>query len=219
MQGLHTPLDCGMGSMFLVRQPFVTALRPGALLGMESGFGPQPQRGSITSDSGAQDGDPPLTRCFGQLTLADSQRMRVQQHRNIQVSGATLKCTVYGSGTPVVLLPNAGCSSGYFDDLARVLAAGGLQTICVSMRGTGESRGSLDGITVHDLAADVAGVLEALDCGPAHIVGHAFSNRVARCLAVDRPSLVRSVTLLAAGGLIAPSPPLGTGFLKATASA
>ncbi len=125
----------------------------------------------------------------------------MRQHRNIEVSGATLECTLYGSGTPVVLLPNAGCGSGYFDELARVLAARGLQAICVNMRGTGESRGSLDGITVHDLAADVAGVLEAMDCGPAHLVGHAFGNRVARCLAADRPSLVRNVTLLAAGGL------------------
>jgi pimeloyl-ACP methyl ester carboxylesterase len=35
-------------------------------------------------------------------------------------------------------------------------------------------------------------------------------------LAVDRPSLVRSVSLLAAGGLIAPSTPLGTNFCNAT---
>jgi pimeloyl-ACP methyl ester carboxylesterase len=140
----------------------------------------------------------------------------LQQHRNIEVGGATLECTFYGSGTPVVLLANAGCSTGYFDDLARVLAAGGLQTISVNMRGTGESRGSLDGITVHDLAADIAGVLEALECGPAHLVGHAFGNRVARCLAADRPSLVRSVTVLAAGGLIGPATPLGANFRNAT---
>jgi pimeloyl-ACP methyl ester carboxylesterase len=140
----------------------------------------------------------------------------LQQHRNIQVGGATLDCTFYGSGAPVVLLANAGCSTGYFEDLARVLAAGGLQAIAVNMRGTGESRGSLDGITVHDLAADVAGVLEALDCGPAHLVGHAFGNRIARCLAADRPSLVRSVTLLAAGGLVGPATPLGTHFRNAT---
>ena len=140
----------------------------------------------------------------------------MKQHRNIEVGGATLECTFYGSGTPVVLLANAGCSTGYFEDLAHVLAAGGLQTISVNMRGVGESRGSLDGITVHDLAADVAGVLEALDCGPAHLVGHAFGNRIARCLAVDRPSLVRSVTLLAAGGLVAPSTPIGTHFANAT---
>ena len=142
--------------------------------------------------------------------------MRLQQHRNIEVSGATLECILYGSGTPVVLLANAGCSSGYFEDLARVLAAGGLQTISVNMRGVGESRGSLDGATLHDLAVDVAEVLEAMDCAPAHLVGHAFGNRVARCLAADRPSLVRSVTVLAAGGLIGPATPLGTGFRNAT---
>src|SRR3954469_13929455 len=100
--------------------------------------------------------------------------MRMQQHRNIDVGAATLECIFYGSGTPVVLLANAGCSTGYFGHLAGALAAGGLLAICVNMRGTGESRGSLDGITVHDLAADVAGVLDALDCGPAHLVGHAF---------------------------------------------
>jgi pimeloyl-ACP methyl ester carboxylesterase len=83
------------------------------------------------------------------------------------------------------------------------------------MRGTGESRGSLDGISLHDLAVDVAEVLQAMDCGPAHLVGHAFGNRVARCLAADRPSAVRSVTLLAAGGLIGPSTPLGDPFRSA----
>jgi pimeloyl-ACP methyl ester carboxylesterase len=140
----------------------------------------------------------------------------LQQHRNIEVSGATLQCTLYGSGPPVVLLANAGCSTGYLEDLARALAARGFQTISVNMRGVGESRGSLDGTTLHDLAVDVAEVLESMDCGPAHLVGHAFGNRVARCLAVDRPALVRSVTLLAAGGLIGPSTPLGTNFRNAT---
>src|SRR3954469_13080913 len=133
-----------------------------------------------------------------------------------EVSGATLECTLCGSGPPVVLLANAGCSTDYFDDLARVLAAGGLQTISVNMRGTGESRGSLDGTSLHDLAVDVAEVLQAMDCGPAHLVGHAFGNRVARCLAADRPSLVRSVTVLAAGGLIGPATPLGAAFRNAT---
>jgi len=138
----------------------------------------------------------------------------LQQHRNIEVSSATLECTLYGSGTPVVLLANAGCSSGYFDDLARVLAAGGLQALCVNMRGTGESRGSLDGITLHDLAADVAGSLKLWIAVRRTSLVHAFGNRVARCLAADRPSLVRNVTLLAAGGLIGPRNAARTCFRK-----
>jgi pimeloyl-ACP methyl ester carboxylesterase len=177
------------------------------------------RRNILTAAGIATLGGAPSWPAFTQapVTLSDARRMGVQQQRNIEVNGATLECTLHGSGTPVVLLPNAGCSSGYFDDLSHELAARGFETIAINMRGVGESRGSLDGITTHDLAADVAGVLKALDRGPAHLVGHAFGNRVARCLAADRPSLVRSVTLLAAGGLIAPSYPLGTDFLKATA--
>jgi pimeloyl-ACP methyl ester carboxylesterase len=139
------------------------------------------------------------------------------QTQIIKVGSATLECALFGSGDPVVLLANAGCSISYFADLARELARAGFQSIAINMRGVGESRGALDDTTLHDLAADVAGVIEALDCGPAHLVGHAFGNRIARCLAVDQPPLVRSVTLLAAGGLIAPpAGPIGTHFHNAT---
>src|SRR5262249_5526015 len=115
----------------------------------------------------------------------------LEQHRTIEVGDATLECTLRGSGAPIVLLANAGCSVGYFDHLARALATAGFQTISINMRGVGGSLGSLDGTTLHDLAGDVAGVIEAIGCGPAHLVGHAFGNRIARCLAVDRPSVVR----------------------------
>src|SRR5215468_732563 len=140
----------------------------------------------------------------------------MKQHRTIDVGDATLACKLSGLGTPVVLLANAGCSTGYFDHLARTLVTGGFQTISINMRGVGGSSGSLDGATLHDLAGDVAGVIKAIGCGPAHLVGHAFGNRIARCLAVDQPPLVRSVTLLAAGGLIALSTPIGTHFRNAT---
>jgi pimeloyl-ACP methyl ester carboxylesterase len=140
----------------------------------------------------------------------------LQQHRSIDVGDATLECTLCGSGAPVVLLANAGCSTGYFDHLARALVTGGFQTISINMRGVGGSCGSLDGATLHDLAGDVAGVIKAIGCDPVHLVGHAFGNRIARCLAVDQPPLVRSVTLLAAGGLIGPPTPIGTHFRNAT---
>ena len=96
----------------------------------------------------------------------------MEQHRTIEVGDATLECALYGSGTPVVLLANAGCSTGYFDHLARALVIGGFQTISINMRGVRGSCGSLDGATLHDLAGDVAGVIKAIGCGPAHLVGH-----------------------------------------------
>src|SRR5262249_56650336 len=94
--------------------------------------------------------------------------------------------------------------------------AGGVHRIAINSGGVGGSSGSLDGAAVRDLAGEVAGVIEAIGCGPAHLVGHAFGNRIARCLAVGQPPLVRSVTLLAAGGLIGPPTPIGTHFRNAT---
>jgi len=110
------------------------------------------------------------------------------------------------SGDTVVALPAAGRSGRDFDVLVGALVRAGFNTAAVDLRGIGDSTGSLDDVTLHDLAADVAKLIESLDWGPVHVVGHAFGNRVARCLAADRPNLVRSVTLLAAGGLVPPEP-------------
>ena len=128
----------------------------------------------------------------------------------IEVGAASLECTVSGSGDPLVVLANAGCSTGYLESFGDRIP--GSQIIAINMRGVGASRGTLDNATLHDLASDVAGVLEALQCGPAHILGHAFGNRIARCLAADHPAVVRSAILVAAGGLIAPPTPLGSSF-------
>jgi pimeloyl-ACP methyl ester carboxylesterase len=64
----------------------------------------------------------------------------------------------------------------------------------------------MDGLTLHDYAADVAGVIEQLDAAPAYVLGHAYGNRVARTVAADRPDLVRGVVLVAAGGKVPPAP-------------
>jgi pimeloyl-ACP methyl ester carboxylesterase len=53
-------------------------------------------------------------------------------------------------------------------------------------------------LNMHDLAADVAGVIENENKGPVVVVGHAFGNCVARQLAADRPDLVRGVVVAAA---------------------
>ena len=55
------------------------------------------------------------------------------------------------------------------------------------------------GLDLHDLAGDVAGVIENFDAAPAVVAGHAFGHYVARVLAADRPDLVRGVAVLAAG--------------------
>jgi pimeloyl-ACP methyl ester carboxylesterase len=111
-----------------------------------------------------------------------------------------------GSGPLVVLIPSLGRGAEDFDDLGSRLAAAGLRALAPQPRGFGASRGPLRAITLHDLARDIAAVIERENQGPAVVAGHAFGNFVARTTAADFPHQVRGVALLAAAHLW-PVPP------------
>ena len=131
----------------------------------------------------------------------------------IQVGKANIEVFIRGAGPAVVLLPSVGGASQY-DEFAPLLSAAGFQTIALSFRGAGGSIGPIEGLTLHDYAADVAGVIESLHVAPAYVLGRAGGNRVARCLASDRPQLVKSLILVAAGGRIPPSDPKAVAWLN-----
>ena len=73
------------------------------------------------------------------------------------------------------------------------------------MRGVRGSKGPIENITMHDLAGDIAGVIETLGCSPVHVLGWAFGSRIVRCLASDRPELIKTLILLCAAGKVQPS--------------
>ncbi|MEZ5244629.1 MAG: alpha/beta fold hydrolase [Acidimicrobiales bacterium] len=112
----------------------------------------------------------------------------------------------YGDGEPVVMIPSLGRGAADFDDLALRLARAGYHAIHPEPRGIGGSTGDLTDLTMADLAADAAAVIQAVVGGPVTIVGHAFGNRVARMTATDYPHLVDTVVLLCCGGLVPPAP-------------
>ncbi len=105
-------------------------------------------------------------------------------------------------GKPIVMLASLGRPGSDFDDLAERLALKGYRVILPEPRGIGGSTGPMKGLTLHDLAADVAYVVETQTTAPATMLGHAFGNRLARTTAADYPALVSRVILLACGGLI-----------------
>jgi len=123
-----------------------------------------------------------------------------------------------GQGHPIVLLPSLGRGAEDFDAIAERLAAASFRVLRPQPRGIGESRGAMTGIDLHSYAANIAAVIEHDGGGPAFVVGHAFGNRVARMLAVDRPDLVRAVSLVAANVGHAPSPPVVREAIKASAN-
>ena len=124
----------------------------------------------------------------------------------VKLGDADIQYFSQGKGEAVVLLPGGSLDVGYMEALADAVAKAGYRAVRVNFRGAGKSTGPEKGVTLHTLAGDVAGVIEALKLAPANVAGHAFGNRVARMLDADRPKLVRSVILLAAGGKVAPAP-------------
>ena len=117
-----------------------------------------------------------------------------------------IEVKIAGEGRAVVLIPSLGRGADDFDDLSVCLADHGYTAVAPEPRGIGASTGPLDNLSMFDLAADTAAVIEALDIAPATLVGHAFGNRVARMTATEYPELVESVVLLACGGLIPAAP-------------
>jgi pimeloyl-ACP methyl ester carboxylesterase len=114
--------------------------------------------------------------------------------------GVRLVTRVEGDAPTVVLLPSADRGADDFAQLAGDLAVAGYGSVALNPRGIGGSEGPTEGLTLADLAGDVAGAIDALVGRPAHVVGHALGNTIARAAAAYRPDAVRSLALLACGG-------------------
>jgi pimeloyl-ACP methyl ester carboxylesterase len=116
----------------------------------------------------------------------------------VKYDDVTIDTIAEGKGPLIVLLPSRGRDSEDYDEVAAGLAKEGFRVLRPQPRGMHASKGPLKGISLHDLARDVATVIERENAGPAVIVGHAYGNWVARMTAVDHPKLVRGVVLAAA---------------------
>lgn len=137
------------------------------------------------------------------------------QTETIRRGAVTLNLRTAGSGPVLVLLPGLGRPAEDLDPLAARLVASGYRVLQPDPRGSG-SQGPLEELTLHDLARDIAAVIESAG-GPAVIVGHAFGNRIARSVAADRPDLVRVVVLLGCSGLVQPTPEIAEAIRLAQA--
>lgn len=73
--------------------------------------------------------------------------------------------------------------------------AGSMQVVVYDRRGHGQSTFAPRPHALESDALDLGALLEATDHYPAHLVGHSYGAMVALRLAVDRPELVRSLSL------------------------
>ena len=108
---------------------------------------------------------------------------------------------VDGDGPAFVILPSYGRDGGEdYDDITARLVGAGWKVLRPQPRGVAGSKGPMTGLTLHDLANDVATCIRSLGSGPVVMLGHAFGNVLARVVTTDHPDLVRAVVLAAAEG-------------------
>lgn len=113
----------------------------------------------------------------------------------LTVGNAALYYELCGSGPPLLLLHGLGSSTQDWELQLPAFAAA-YRVLTVDMRGHGRSTSPPDPVSVPLLAADVAGLLDALALGPAHVLGISMGGMVAFQLALDRPELVRSLIVV-----------------------
>jgi pimeloyl-ACP methyl ester carboxylesterase len=103
-----------------------------------------------------------------------------------------------GHGPLLVLLPSQARDSDDFDGIAGQFEQRGCRVLRPQPRGVGQSRGPLEGVTLRNLAADVAAAVAAEGAGKAVILGHGFGHYVARMVAHAFPEHVAGVVVAAA---------------------
>jgi pimeloyl-ACP methyl ester carboxylesterase len=135
--------------------------------------------------------------------------------RLVEVGTVELCVESFGDASePTILLVHgAAASMDWWDtDLCTRLADGGRHVVRYDHRDTGESTTGRPGEPAYDagdLDRDCTGLIEALDVGPVHLVGLSMGGGIAQTVALRRPDLVRTLTLMAtsaAGGVDADLP-------------
>ncbi len=146
---------------------------------------------------------------FAGLILMVSQTAQAQsgQRRLIKTGDITIEAFAYGRGSQTLIIAAGnGRPANQLDELASTLASRNIRVITYNYRTIGASTGPIEGLTLHDYAADLWRVADAYGVKRVHLAGKTFGNRVVRTAAQDRPDRVLSIILIGAGGEVLPSP-------------
>ncbi|WP_245413636.1 alpha/beta fold hydrolase [Mangrovicella endophytica] len=115
--------------------------------------------------------------------------------RHIDTGRISLHVRDRGEGPLMLFFHGITSNSAVFEPMMAKLSKR-FRTIAVDQRGHGLSDKPESGYAADDYAGDIAGLIRALDAGPAILVGHSLGSRNSVTAAAKYPDLVRSVVAI-----------------------
>ncbi len=112
----------------------------------------------------------------------------------ITTNGIELYYEIHGAGQPLVLISGLGYPLWQWHKMVPFLAEH-FQVVTFDNRGVGQSDKPAGPYTAQMLAADTAGLLDALDIENAIIAGHSMGGFIAQAMALDFPQKVKKLIL------------------------
>jgi pyruvate dehydrogenase E2 component (dihydrolipoamide acetyltransferase) len=137
---------------------------------------------------------------------------RASEPQTVTAGGRTIRYLALGEGAgpPVVLVHGFGGDLNTWMFNQPTLASGH-RTLAIDLPGHGGSDKQVGAGDVAALADAVLAVLQALDIGRAHLVGHSLGGAIVLHLALHQPARVASLSLLAPAGF---GPDIDTAFIE-----
>jgi 3-oxoadipate enol-lactonase len=100
-----------------------------------------------------------------------------------------------GAGEPLLLIQGMSANHLAWGQPFSSLLERDFEVIAFDNRGMGLSRPVSEGFSIAEMAADAAGLLEALEIESAHVLGISMGGMIAQELALAHPGKLRSLTL------------------------
>jgi len=113
----------------------------------------------------------------------------------VELAGTELHYERAGAGEPLLLIQGMSANHLAWGRPFSALLEEDFEVISFDNRGIGLSRPVTEGFSIAEMAADTAGLLEALEIESAHVLGISMGGMIAQELALAHPDRLRSLTL------------------------
>lgn len=113
----------------------------------------------------------------------------------VELAGTELHYERAGSGEPLLLIQGMSANHMAWGRPFSSLLERSFEVIAFDNRGMGLSRPVTGAFSIAEMAADTAGLLEALEIESAHVLGISMGGMIAQELALAHPEKLRSLTL------------------------